>query len=582
MAECPENKKEKIEKGVVVDEIQEDENPDATEPSPKRAKKARPARTPKKVSRQKDNVIIDSCIFSSTTDMPYTCFVPGCTSGYESNPVKVPMFSVPKDPVTRHKWSKRIPRNDKELSAKSKICALHFEEDMILKDFVHVINGAEVRMPRDRWVLNENAFPTQYPHLPQHYSKRVSCKRKPLNRSKTNEELPIKKPSPLPSLEKFIVPAVIESEKDVSWDWLSTFNLPRHWNRLDSSNENNSSEEITFFFCKGAQENWVYLKWSKDNIATEKPKIFVRCAEVLNSTLLNEYRRNRKGISSLLDKISSSLMCPGFNADSTYGAAYDTKIGKRYLKSMTVIGDHVYSKRCSAFVIGTTDEACMPCKNLLMQLRKRNHQKQNQTRVNERLRKKVNTLLHVVKQLQVENSTISETALEEQLNLLPARQQEAVRECFRQCKTGRNSHGYTQRWLLECLLMKAKSTALYTYIRDNKILAVPSPRTLNNYIAGIGTTCGLSSSTLQCLNKSLIQSVESKECGTSKYQLIDGCSESEDIEIEIEIAIDENQEDDENHDDTELSLEPKIEVIQTHDGTDFESENTAFLLKFHT
>ncbi|GAB6022862.1 hypothetical protein CHUAL_006960 [Chamberlinius hualienensis] len=49
MAECPENKKEKIEKGVVVDEIQEDENPDATEPSPKRAKKARPARTPKKV-----------------------------------------------------------------------------------------------------------------------------------------------------------------------------------------------------------------------------------------------------------------------------------------------------------------------------------------------------------------------------------------------------------------------------------------------------------------------------------------------------------------------------------------------------
>lgn len=41
VAKCPEYKKQKIEKGVIADVIEEDENPDATEASPKPAKKAK-------------------------------------------------------------------------------------------------------------------------------------------------------------------------------------------------------------------------------------------------------------------------------------------------------------------------------------------------------------------------------------------------------------------------------------------------------------------------------------------------------------------------------------------------------------
>jgi hypothetical protein len=40
------------------------------------------------------------------------CCVAGCTSGYKSNPEKIPQFCVPKDVKQREVWAKVIPRRD--------------------------------------------------------------------------------------------------------------------------------------------------------------------------------------------------------------------------------------------------------------------------------------------------------------------------------------------------------------------------------------------------------------------------------------------------------------------------------------
>lgn len=39
---------------------------------------------------------------------------------------------------------RKIPRGNKELDEKSRVCELHFDEDMIIKFSEHTINGKEV------------------------------------------------------------------------------------------------------------------------------------------------------------------------------------------------------------------------------------------------------------------------------------------------------------------------------------------------------------------------------------------------------------------------------------------------------
>lgn len=92
--------------------------------------------------------------------MPDKCFAPGCKTGYAGNPVKIRLFKA-RGESERASWAKRIPRKDRIFGLKDYICALHFEEEMIDKDHIYIINGEEVRMSRTHWKLKENALPTQ-------------------------------------------------------------------------------------------------------------------------------------------------------------------------------------------------------------------------------------------------------------------------------------------------------------------------------------------------------------------------------------------------------------------------------------
>ena len=87
------------------------------------------------------------------------CFVPGCKSGYPSNPEKKSLFRPPKDATKLALWKKRIPRADKELDSTCRVCELHFEEDMVIKFTEHTIAGKVERIPCLA-KLKEDAVPT--------------------------------------------------------------------------------------------------------------------------------------------------------------------------------------------------------------------------------------------------------------------------------------------------------------------------------------------------------------------------------------------------------------------------------------
>jgi len=104
--------------------------------------------------------------------MPRTCWAPGCTTGYRSNPdTDRHLFSVPDNKC--QEWSRRIPRQG-QLISKHYLCDLHFEEQFLKKTYDYIIDGKSVSLPRKRWKLTADAVPTLFPNLSRHLSTRVS------------------------------------------------------------------------------------------------------------------------------------------------------------------------------------------------------------------------------------------------------------------------------------------------------------------------------------------------------------------------------------------------------------------------
>lgn len=90
------------------------------------------------------------------------CFALGCHSGYPGAP-KASLFAAPTDDELRKKWESNLRRTDKPLTESSAVCERHFEPRFILRDYVHIINGTEVRLPRGKPSLAPGAVPTLLP-----------------------------------------------------------------------------------------------------------------------------------------------------------------------------------------------------------------------------------------------------------------------------------------------------------------------------------------------------------------------------------------------------------------------------------
>lgn len=124
------------------------------------------------------------------------CFAPGCRTGYAGAP-KASLFSAPKDAELRKQWELNLRRLDSPLTERSAVCERHFEPQLILRDYVHVINGAEVRIPRGKPSLAPGAVPTLLPDLPGYLSKKLAKPRATKGRQSTTEtdSPPSKKPN---------------------------------------------------------------------------------------------------------------------------------------------------------------------------------------------------------------------------------------------------------------------------------------------------------------------------------------------------------------------------------------------------
>ncbi|KAH7938167.1 hypothetical protein HPB49_021208 [Dermacentor silvarum] len=115
------------------------------------------------------------CIYYSTGGrMPKRktdshCYAPGCHSGYPGAP-KASLFAAPTEDELRKKWERNLRRADKPLTESSVVCELHFEPRYILRDYVHIINGTEERLPRGEPSLAPGAVPTLLPDCASYLS----------------------------------------------------------------------------------------------------------------------------------------------------------------------------------------------------------------------------------------------------------------------------------------------------------------------------------------------------------------------------------------------------------------------------
>ncbi|XP_075737397.1 uncharacterized protein LOC142776968 [Rhipicephalus microplus] len=112
------------------------------------------------------------------------CYAPGCRTGYSGVKAEkqLSLFSVPKDEARRALWEKNLHRSDKLLDSKCAVCELHFDKRYIQRDYVHIVNGKEVRIERGTPALTSDAVPTVLPNAPKYLSSTAPPKRAPRKR----------------------------------------------------------------------------------------------------------------------------------------------------------------------------------------------------------------------------------------------------------------------------------------------------------------------------------------------------------------------------------------------------------------
>ena len=103
--------------------------------------------------------------------MPDKCCVPKCNSNYDSTVEYVTVFSFPKEKDRIDLWLRKIPRENLTVTKHTRICIKHFEERFIKRIFEwRGKDGVVHTEPRPKPILTSDAYPTQFPDLPDYLS----------------------------------------------------------------------------------------------------------------------------------------------------------------------------------------------------------------------------------------------------------------------------------------------------------------------------------------------------------------------------------------------------------------------------
>ena len=107
------------------------------------------------------------------------CFVPGCKLGYRM------IRSLVIDVFSRHLRIEMNFRNGLELFLgkigrdESRVCDLHFSEQLIIKTDSFIVRGEKVEILSDNWKLKSGAIPHLFVNFPQYLSVPIKSRKRP-------------------------------------------------------------------------------------------------------------------------------------------------------------------------------------------------------------------------------------------------------------------------------------------------------------------------------------------------------------------------------------------------------------------
>lgn len=109
----------------------------------------------------------------------------------------------------------------------------------------------------------------------------------------------------------------------------------------------------------------------------------------------------------------------------------------------------------------------------------------------------------------------SNLLLEREIARLPEGYRMVVSSCFEAAKkSSSKGRRYTLEWIYECLLIRLKNRNTYQFIRQRKILPLPSLETLNKFVRKISCSAyGFQTSIFQCLKERSQSMDESQKRG---------------------------------------------------------------------
>jgi len=85
-------------------------------------------------------------------------------------------------------WNKKIPRADKNLTAKDCVCELHFLAEYIIKEKVFKeADGKDIQYELCKPKLVAEAIPTLFPNLPKYLSDKTMKRKPPTPRIPTTQ-----------------------------------------------------------------------------------------------------------------------------------------------------------------------------------------------------------------------------------------------------------------------------------------------------------------------------------------------------------------------------------------------------------
>lgn len=449
----------------------------------------------------------------SSGTMP-TCFVPGCTSGYKSNPEKRHFFAPPSDPQLLGRWVRAIPRADKPLSKTCKVCDVHFVQGDIVKTYKHVIDGQIVEMDRGCWALKPDAVPCQFPNVPSHLSRNRKRRRSP----KKRPSVPTNADPAIATLAESQqeVPETADSVQSIDFAQIveksASMRLPKNWRMAALEDEAGKHREVVFY--DAGMKGGVYAILKSVVIREDLTYVVQANGKLLHKWDADIQIFSVEDIEAILQIVHTKQFCRGCSRVDVANSRNAAQNARGTL----------YHKDC-AILTNADKDVCAVCTNLAKCLKRRTTSARSNKKVPVAasvLRKRLIRATAArerkkrdVKRLSEELKTALTRTLDEITEDLPEVQKMALRTAvMQQAAKSPRGHRYTADWLMVCLLLRLTSPKGYKALSSMKVLPLPSTCRLVQLLRGLPCEYGL--------NKFALESIQLQMTGKPEHQTY-GC-----------------------------------------------------------